>query len=92
MKQGRVRNPAFVLLAEARRPSLVFDFEDREVDEEFDAELMIETEEGDLIPAAKAGKQDEEEAEQDPLLTESYFLRTPSGKRLHALPDVSKIQ
>jgi hypothetical protein len=92
VKQGRVRNPAFVLLPEARRPSHVFDFEEREFEDELDAELMIETEDGDLIPVAKADMQDDEEAEQDPLLTEIYFLRTPSGKRLHALPDVSKIQ
>jgi hypothetical protein len=88
VKQGRVRNPAFVLLEEARRMAQIFD---RDPEADFaEVEVLVETEDGEELPLEDAG--DPETEEDAPALDpqeQRLFERMPNGKRRHPLPSLS---
>jgi hypothetical protein len=85
VKQGRVQNPARVLLPEARRMTHVFD---DDVDEQLARDLAPEAEidfgDGEAEEAdGGTGPSDDEAPGIDP-----YFERRQSGRRVLELPDV----
>ncbi len=73
VKDGRVRNPAQILDAEARRLSLAFDPR-----EEFE-DVVVEDEDGEPVDAE----------ELDLLPAEPYFERLPNGKRAKQVPQIA---
>lgn len=73
VKEGRVSNPALILIPEARRMSHAFDEPEWFVDDEDDDEDEAEGEE-----------EVEMKREEDP-----YFERRNGGRRVHELPDIN---
>jgi hypothetical protein len=79
VKEGRVKNPALILVPEARRMTHVFDEEQDWVfknSEGVEIDEQDEEEEGEL----------EATPEQDP-----YFERRTGGRRVKELPDIARI-
>lgn len=79
VKNGRVKNPALVLVPEARRMSHWFDAEQ---------DWIFTDAEGDEIEEDEESEGDEEvtvTAEEDP-----YFVRNSGGRRVKELPDIRK--
>jgi hypothetical protein len=79
VKDGRVKNPAAVLVPEARRMSHVFD---EEQDWIFTDAKGDEIDEQDEV-------EDEDEIEAKPE-EDPYFERLNGGRRVKALPDIAK--
>ncbi|MDO8542518.1 MAG: hypothetical protein Q7S40_18920 [Opitutaceae bacterium] len=78
VKEGRVRNPALVLIPEARRMSQAFDEEQ---------DLIFRNAEGEEIDEEDEEEEDEIEAvpAEDP-----YFERRMGGRRVKEIPDIAK--
>lgn len=80
VKEGRVKNPALILVPEARRMSHIFDEEPNWVFTNAEGEEIDEQEE--------TGDEDEEieaKPEEDP-----YFERRNGGRRVKEIPDIAK--
>ena len=82
VKNNRVRNPALVLLPQARRISLFFDADESPL-ANLDADTVIETEDGESMPA-----EDEDTdllGQKDP-----YIVRIAPGKRAREIPEITR--
>jgi hypothetical protein len=80
VKGGRVKNPALILLPEARRMSHVFDAEQDWIFTNSEGETIDEQEEGD-----QGDEEIEAKLEEDP-----YFERRTGGRRVKELPDIAR--
>lgn len=79
VKEGRVKNPALVLVAEARRMSHFLDAEQDWIFTDSEGEVIDEEEE------AEGEEEIEAKPEEDP-----YFVRDAAGRRLKKIPDIAK--
>ena len=79
VKGDRVRNPALILVPEARRMSHFFDAEQDWIFTDAEGEVIEEDEEAD------GDEEIEATPEEDP-----YFVRDAAGRRMKKLPDIAK--
>ncbi len=79
VKGGRVKNPALVLLPEARRMSHFFDAEQDWIFTDTEGEVIDEDEE------TEGDEEVEATPEEDP-----YFARDAAGRRVKKIPDIAK--
>ena len=79
VKGGRVKNPALVLVPEARRMSHFLDAEQDWIFTDAEGEVIDEDEE------AEGDEEIEATPEEDP-----YFVRDAAGRRLKKVPDITK--
>jgi hypothetical protein len=80
VKDGRVKNPALILLPEARRMSHFLDAEQ---------DWVFTNSEGEEIDEQEETGDDEEEIEAK-LEEDPYFVRRAGGRRVKELPDVAR--
>jgi len=79
VKGGRVKNPALVLVPEARRMSHFLDAEQDWIFTDAEGEVIDEEEE------AEGDEEIEATPEEDP-----YFVRDAAGRRVKKIPDIAK--
>ncbi|OAM87147.1 hypothetical protein OH491_01105 [Termitidicoccus mucosus] len=82
VKNGRVKNPALVLVPEARRMSHHFDGPEWETVDGEDIETGVESDEGEVEPDSE----DVEIVEK----VDPYFERRAGGQRVKVIPDIRK--